>query len=229
MKSNKREIIRKLGIVTLIIMMFIVIGIFALAGCDSASLSDHKTTVKAALDEYANVYKNNYSEANWAVVCGIVEVGKKSVDEATSKSDVDIAVTDAKNAIDEVLQDGLGIGAFYNLQEAFDNGLLKKEDLQSISSYIGNDFKSTYPKILNAGIESIIKETRAYDLRSDVDAKAEDVFIIGYYGEYNNVFAVMLADNFTDYHEAFWSETISGVTFSYANGNRILIWKEKIS
>ena len=168
MKSNKREIIRKPGIVTLIIMMFI--GIFALAGCDSASLSDHKTTVKAALDEYANVYKNNYSEANWAVVCSIVEAGKKSVDEATSKSDVDIAVTDAKNAIDEVLQDGLGIGAFYNLQEAFDNGWLKKEDLQSISSYIGDDFKSTYPKILNAGIESIIKETRAYDLRSDVDA-----------------------------------------------------------
>lgn len=60
------------------------------------------------------------------------------------------------------------------------------------------------------------------------EATADDAEIVSN-GEYNECFAVMVEDDFTAYSLAVWSETVGGVTFYYADGNRIFIWKEEDS
>lgn len=220
---------KALGLVITAIML---LGIFGLTACNNDTLDAYKTEGKAAIEAYAQERKNNYCEDNWTVVCGIVTAGKTAVDEAESKPAVDKAVTTAKAEIDAA-QD---IGSFYSLQKAFDNGWLTKEDLQSIAYYLNDDSMPIYPNELSVEIEKAIKETRAFNLRAEVDAsgvsrfpdaKAEDISFRGYYGNYNNLFAVMIADSFTEYGQAEWSEIVDGVTFHYADGNRILIWKEE--
>lgn len=124
-------------------------------------------------------------------------------------------------------------GDFYSLQEAYDNGWLTKEDLQTIANYHNNPTQR--PK-LSAATEKAIKETRAYDLRYGVktsenikepSATAKDVTIIGYYGEYNDIFVVMITDVYTDCDDAVRDIDIAGITFHYISGNRILVWKSK--
>jgi hypothetical protein len=131
----------------------------------------------------------------------------------------------------------LDVGVFYNLQQAFDNELLTNDDLDSIAYYLNDESKPVYPDPVSAEIQGAIKETRSAILRAEVDrdgvlrypnATTEDVTILGYYGKYNDSYAVMIADSFTEYTSAEWSETIDGVTFYYSDGNRILIWIERI-
>ncbi len=221
---------KRLAIIALAAIM--TLGVFGLTACDSVSLADYKATAKVEIENYAQERKANYCEDKWTVVCGIVETGKQAVNDATNRAGVDTAVAAAIVEIDAV-QD---MGAFYSLQMAFDNGWLTKEDLQSIAYYHNDDSMPTYPNALSAEVEKAIKETRAYNLRDEVDAdgisrfpdaKAEDVSLRGYYGKYNNLFAVLIADSFTEYGQAEWSEIIDGVTFHYADGNKIMIWKEE--
>jgi hypothetical protein len=131
----------------------------------------------------------------------------------------------------------LDVGVFYNLQQAFDNELLTNDNLDSIAYYLNDESMPVYPDPVSAEIQGAIKETRAAILRAEVDrdgvfrypnATVEDVTLLEYYGKYNDSYAVMIADSFTEYTAAEWSETIAGVTFYYSDGNRILIWKEMI-
>lgn len=218
--------------VSFMVMVVLLLGVFSLTACNNDTLDAYKNAGKTTIEVYAQEHKDNYSEVNWTVVCRIVEEGKTAVDEAKSKSAVDTAVATAIVEIDAV-QD---VGAFYSLQKAFDSGWLTKDDLQSIAYYLNDDSMPIYPNDLSAKIEKAIKETRASNLRAEVDAygvsrfpdaKAEDVSLRGYYGNYNNLFAVMIVDGFTEYSQAEWSENIDGVTFHYADGNRIVIWKEE--
>lgn len=124
-------------------------------------------------------------------------------------------------------------GDFYSLQEAYNNGWLTKEDLQTIANHHTNPEQG--PK-LSEKTERAIKETRAYDLRYGVEtggnikepsATVKDVIVTGYYGEYNGLFAVMITDAYTYTNDAIRDIDIAGVTFHYTDGNRILVWKSK--
>ena len=217
------------------ITSLIMIGVFGLVGCDDDPLKSYKDLGKTEIQTYADAKgQDNYSTDDWAVICNTVATGKAAVDAAESTDEVDNAVTTTKAEINKVQQKELGM--FYTLQEAFDNGWLTKEDLQIIAYYLNDDSGPAYSDDLSAEIEKTIKKTWAYNLRTEVnvdgdlrfpDAKEEDVSLIGYYGNYNNLFAVMCADNFTFYTLAEWSEIIDEVTFHYVDGNRIWIWKEK--
>ena len=131
--------------------------------------------------------------------------------------------------------DQMDVGVFYNLQQAFDNELITNDDLVSIAYYLNDESMPVYPEPISEEIQEAIKETRSAILKAEVDrdgvlrypnATAEDVTLRGYYGKYNDSYAVMIADSYNEYTEALWSETIDGVTFYYTNGNSILIWKE---
>jgi hypothetical protein len=93
------------------------------------------------------------------------------------------------------------VSKFYSLQEAYDQGLLTHEDLQSIAYYhnggyfdVNEEFTGwgydenftpvpKTPEILNVETENKIKELQAYNLRTrEPNATAENVAIIEYYG-----------------------------------------------
>ena len=218
--------------VSFMIIVVLLLMVFGLTACNNDTLDAYKTVGKTAIETYAQERKCNYSEDNWTVVCGIVEAGKTAIDEVKSKPAVDNAVATVIVEIDAVQE----VGAFYSLQKAFDSGWLTKDDLQSIAYYLNDDLIPIYPIALSPEIETAIKETRAFDLRSEVDAygvsrfpdaKAEDVSLKGYYGKYNKLYAVMIVDWFTEYVLEEWSEIIDGVPFHYADGNKIVIWREE--
>jgi hypothetical protein len=121
-------------------------------------------------------------------------------------------------------------GTFYTLQEAYDEGFLTQQDLQSIAYYQNGEFDN--PTVLSAETEKAIKETRAdilRDLPNPVkSAKAEDVSILKYYGKYECFAAIMITDAYTDYIRAERDVTVAGVLFHYSDGNDIVIWKSNL-
>src|SRR5690606_28533535 len=88
---------------------------------------------------------------------------------------------------------------------AFENQFLTKGDLESIAHYLHTS--ESYLEPLDNHIEKAIEETRVLELLSYTfengtkrypNANIEEVEIVGYYGKYEDCYAVMLTDH---YHE----------------------------
>ncbi len=123
-------------------------------------------------------------------------------------------------------------GTFYTLQEAYDEGLLTVENLQSIADLhnVGTESADT----LSSDIEESIKETAAANMRNDElssipEAVADGFLILRYYGTYNNSVAVIMNNPYIGNPAAIVSEleTIAGVSFHYLGYEKIEIWKQK--
>lgn len=91
--------IKKIAIIIMALTMLI--GVFALSGCDNISLADYKVTGKAEIDVHvATKTQSDYSTENWTAVLAAAEAGKQAVEEATTKPQVDTAVEKTKESID---------------------------------------------------------------------------------------------------------------------------------
>lgn len=138
------------------------------------------------------------------------------------------------------------IGTFYNLREAYEEGLLTVENVQSIADYYHGTLE--YSESLDIKVEQKIKETRAQILNLEIsrvsgmskfpDAKAEDVTVLRYLGEYNGSFAVMIKDIYHDWlfdsnnkltypSDGYLRPNIvADVEFDYYDVNSILVWAD---
>jgi len=146
-------------------------------------------------------------------------------------------------------------GAFYTLQEAYDNGWLTAEDLRSIAYYHhggqkvipipdsnGNfnpygdfsmvDEEEGYaplpknPEVLSAETEKQIKQTM--NLQYDLKYKLKDIYIKKYNGTYNDCIAVMMDYKYMRSHSGSLI-LVADVAFAFGSSNRIKIWKENES
>lgn len=133
-------------------------------------------------------------------------------------------------------------GEFYTLKEAYKQELLTIDDLKSIAYYQNNGSEGDNfvpvpkkPEKLSAATESLIKETKAFDLRnesglneesSQKEATAEQVSIRKYLGTYGGYVAVIVDDAYTSNLDWIWEQSIDGVTFRYMDGNAIVLWKK---
>lgn len=120
-------------------------------------------------------------------------------------------------------------GQFYTLRQAYENGWLNEDDLKSIADYHNN--KKTYPIPLSNEEEVAIKETAAFEVRSDErnqrpDAGAEEFFISEYYGVYNDCYAVIIDDSYVMFPgiDDYW-ENIGDVSIHYLTPVKIKIWR----
>ena len=119
---------------------------------------------------------------------------------------------------------------FYTLREAYDNGMLTKEDLQSIAAYHESGTSPT--KALPKSEENKIKEIAAQIVReretSPVkDAKAEDYSIINYYGTYRIYVVFIINDPYFMHPAVVVHETIAGIDFVYASPEwKIVVWSQ---
>ena len=199
------------------IMLFSLTG---LSACGTFDLEQYKTEAKAELTTYADARcaELNCAEAS-AAIAGLLEQGKTAIDNAATKPAVNTARDAAKADINAVSQKEAN-GAFYSLQEAFDKGLLTKEDLQNIAYYHNDDSMPVYPETLNADVATAIKQDFVHN--ENCQDKGHDIEII-YYGTYNDSVAVLIYCQLY-YDMKLYDETIEGIFFHYGSPNKIQIW-----
>lgn len=119
------------------------------------------------------------------------------------------------------------MGQFYTLREAYDNGLLTVENLQSIADFSNN---GTMPADkLSSKIEKAIKQTAAENMCNDKlnpisEAKA-DGFEMRYYGIYNGSVAVLMSNMYLNYpvEDLDITVEVAGI-FHYNDSRTIEIW-----
>lgn len=86
-------------ILTLVVMAIMVLSVaVVLAGC-TFNLEKYKEEAQAEIDSYAQA---NYREETWTEIQNIVAKDKRTINDATNKSQIDSIVVAAKKAIDKV-------------------------------------------------------------------------------------------------------------------------------
>ena len=124
-------------------------------------------------------------------------------------------------------------GVTYTLEEAYENGFLKKEDIQKIAYYHDEDNEAEFPVVLSENVEKAVKNTFAAEYNADEspssEATAEDFTVKKFLGYYYKC-CVVEADS------ALWDsaptdvpnyrEEICGVKFHITNYYPIRVWME---
>ena len=132
---------------------------------------------------------------------------------------------------------GESVGAFFSLDEAYNNGLLTVQDLKSIASHYGSleSLDETFiptpitPKKLSDKTQRHLKRDWAiWASENGVDTFGEKPRICEYYGTYGGCVAVNMSYENATYIAEFRPITtnIGGVIFRYSSIHKsILIWK----
>lgn len=126
-------------------------------------------------------------------------------------------------------------GEFYSLQEAYVNGWLSVEELQSIAYYYqGNEDESFVPIVLNpeklsAEAEESIKKTHLQEIKHDYPfANIRGVYIEEYFGTYGDCIAVYVRDDYRKIDVLVVPETeIGGIVFYGLTMPGLMIWRKK--
>lgn len=214
-----KKALKELTILALILTM--VLGVFALTGCESFDLAKYKETAKGKIDIHAATkVEANYCADNWAALCNVIAEGKAAVDKATTKLQVDTAVKGTNDAIDEVDKEE-NVRTFYGLKEAYDNDWLKGEDLEKIAyfHYNGNNEELHWENV------NKVKKDYANQFAQN-EMSSDDVEIIKYYGTYNGCVIVIIDYKNAQLPAYFWSETIGEIVFTYGTPRAILVYLE---
>lgn len=180
-------------------------------------------------EEQINILKNNHNQDS-----NLIEE-LKNINEGLENDIFELEI-DLKLAKNEPF------GKIFSLEEAYEKGFLSVNDLKSIAYYQnggrkGNedvldvDYVPNLKDTLNAKTAKLIKETVAFDYRNldkmpILEAKAEDITIVNYYGTYSFYAAVMLTDCFSMYSDTETTMTIANIRFYFNNSNNISIWKK---
>ena len=115
-------------------------------------------------------------------------------------------------------------GKLYTLSEAYNKHYITKNDLIDIkNNYTNSDIKLVLDKI----VELKILNDRLLDLKENIkDAKMEDIYIIGYYGNFYNSYVIRVSDDFGDYPAVVKKLNIDDILFEYS-GPEFLVWVNK--
>lgn len=111
-------------------------------------------------------------------------------------------------------------GNFYTLREAYDKGLLLKEDLENIAYYY-NEFEiSNYnpipkkPAVIDKKTEKIIKKKYLEKILDNINISVDVVNLYNYYGTYNGHIALSITDDYYVYDYLCQDEyIIDGIIF----------------
>ena len=122
------------------------------------------------------------------------------------------------------------LGEFYSLQTAYEDGLIQKEDLQTVANY--HNSNQTI-ELSNAQLVDTIKDLFARELRetsNDFSAiTSEEIMLTKFYGVYGNCYIVLLDYGYnTDEYVPFDLE-IDGIVFSFGHPryvNRLVVFKD---
>lgn len=112
------------------------------------------------------------------------------------------------------------VGNFYTLREAYDKGLLLKEDLENIAYYYNeleiSDFNPIpkNPDVIDKETEKIIKKMYLEKILNNKNISVNVVNLYNYYGTYNGNIALSITDDYYVYDYLCQDEyIIDGVVF----------------
>ncbi|MCL2675351.1 MAG: hypothetical protein FWE84_02010 [Firmicutes bacterium] len=232
------------------VMLFSLMGLSGcvdIAGLKGQLLELQKEAAQLKLDIYVlEKGEDNYFAEEWTDVLGFAATGRGWIDTAADKAGVDNALNTAKIKIDWVKTKEECMGAFYTLQEAYDEGFLTVNDLKSIAYYHHEgkvwltDGENVWedeefvplpkkPETLSAETRKNIKELEARNMNVEENigyfiirrnVKVDDLMIEKYYGTYNGCIAlkILLWDlNDLDYVLEPWTDEIAGIVFDYSS------------
>lgn len=93
--------VKKLKVLGIVAVMLL--GVFGFVACNTDDLATYKVTKASEIQAYGDAKgHDNYSSKGWSVICQLVTDGKKAVEVASTKSQVDKAVEMAKTGIDRI-------------------------------------------------------------------------------------------------------------------------------
>ena len=220
-----------------IIALFLgIVMVFGVAGCN-AGVQDELQSKIDALQSRIEEMEAQIGERNKT----IEDLNDRLAETEEQISEQDERIEQLEKEIAEKTA-----GAFYTLQEAYDNGWLTQADLMSIAYYhnggrwhneeiMSEDYEPLpkTPEVLSNLTELKIKHTAVNEFKmefpgtpSALIAKVEDFTINEYNGTYNGCIAVRMIDNFTGYWDVVVAPKIAGIRFYYGNTNYIKIWRE---
>ena len=111
-------------------------------------------------------------------------------------------------------------GNFYTLREAYDKGLLLKEDLENIAYYYNESEINNYnpipktPAVIDKNTEKIIKEMYLEKILNNKNISVNLVNLYKYYGTYNGSIALSITDDYYVYDYVCQDEyIIDGIIF----------------
>ena len=140
----------------LIVLLFIIV-VFAFPGCNLNNTQVYKQVGKTEIDAYAATkVEINYSAYNWEVLCNVVDWGKSSIDEATTKPHIDTIIQNTKNSIDAVLEKRQ-MQDFKLLIATNKTSFYKDEDIMidiSLENQSGDDVQIAYYFLITPHIPS---------------------------------------------------------------------------
>lgn len=112
------------------------------------------------------------------------------------------------------------MGKFYNLQEAYEQKLLSKDDLENIAYYYNrldnNEFqpRPKNPPYINKNDERIIKKVYLKEIINEPAKSIEEVNIYDYYGTYNECIVIGITDSYNVYDYVIKEEyVLDGISF----------------
>lgn len=116
---------RKKLISILCVLVIIVAMLFTVVACDTPSLMKYKSLQKQELKDYVNnLSEDSYSEENWNEISEVAKAGKKSIGNAKTELDADIAVSKAKMEIDGIApkeSDKIQDGVYFITDESWES------------------------------------------------------------------------------------------------------------
>ena len=127
---------------------------------------------------------------------------------------------------------------FYTVTEAYEEGLLTREQIMSIAYYhhegirrneevMGEDYipLPLTPEKLSDKTENCLKQAYLNEYYQDKNyAELSGVKIDRYYGTYNGQVVVMMSDDYSGGADIEWEEKVAGINIYYINGNSIKVW-----
>ena len=162
-------------IVCIAVMLLLSLSLFA---CQSVNISAgielarHKADAKSALEVYAEEKgEDNYTVENWTEIGEFVTQGKTAIDAAKNETDVDAAADAAKQAIDMVTQKEL-LGSFFSLQEAYEEGLVTKDDIMHMVYFMHGVRGTIYEYEIDKGEVWIEQEWVEIDFMPQINKPA---------------------------------------------------------
>lgn len=209
---------------------------FGMVGCRPQTcvqvaheITEYQIAAIDALRDYMSGKTNDnfYSETAYKEFAAIIGDGTVSIIEAEDNAAVDAALNEAKGKMDKIKTIEVK-GEFYTLQDAYKNGYITREELQSIAnrrnSYLTDDSGENAteatdeiaPKIAQA-IKKEYAESRG--------SRVEEV-VLNFYGQFGNCAAVDVCLSGDAFATVISEVDIDGVLFVYPEaGREIVIWK----
>lgn len=114
-------------------------------------------------------------------------------------------------------------GVLFNLSDAYYLGKINCDNLLEISEHHENNENCI--DILEEKIQIKIKKSYLKASKKE-DINIDDVEISKYYGVFNNYYAVILRDRFSDFLPVEMDNYIANIKFHYSNSNSIMVWSE---